>query len=219
MMPLLQPLSRGTLAFLLCLHVGPPQAKPRMFTVDDFPVTERMIGPYTGRDHKSGGLLSSDKVWFGNKELNQTLVFELYTDNFRNEIFLFRNDDIPAALIDSMELLTPDSELAPNKQKEKYFHGFLRWTKPIRPQNFISDKGFALGDPKDKALQTYGKPDTRSIARGVETLGWTFVGENEYDGKTNLKGKSLARDSFGHTVTMCFRNDRLIALILQNDIP
>src|SRR5882757_11314867 len=132
MMPLRKPTPIITFFLLLCLYASPqtpprqshpqqahkPPHKPALFTVDDFPVTNKMFGHCDGCEVKSGPIRSSDKVWFSNGELRQTLVFELYTDDFRNEIFLFSDDDIPAPLIDSMELHGSDGNLADNKQKE-----------------------------------------------------------------------------------------------------
>src|SRR4051812_28691651 len=57
---------------------------------DDYPVTDEIFGSdfnQNGREIKSGDIFSYDKIWFRNDSLNQTLVFELYTDNYRNIIF------------------------------------------------------------------------------------------------------------------------------------
>ena len=74
------------------------QHKPRTFQVDDFPVTDKMFGSSDGREVTSGPLHSSDMAWFTNNHIGQTLVILIYTDNFRNAFFLFRNDDIPPAI-------------------------------------------------------------------------------------------------------------------------
>jgi len=60
---------------------------------DNYPVTNEMFGydvKSNGREIKSGNIRSLDKVWFRNDTLKQILVFELYTDNFRNIIFHFK---------------------------------------------------------------------------------------------------------------------------------
>ncbi len=52
----------------------------------------------------------------------------------------------------------------------------------------------------------------------VEINDWNFVGDvflENYNDKINR----YAKNSFGYKVTMYFRNDKLIALILMNDIP
>jgi len=53
----------------------------------------------------------------------------------------------------------------------------------------------------------------------MEELEWNFIGDVFYDGKSDLHGKPLAKDSFGHHVIMYFKKSRLIGLILYNDIP
>ena len=65
-----------------------PVIKPKrkdgipVFTVDDYPVPTKMfVGNYHRRE--SGVLASEDAAWFSNDTLNQTLIFELYTDFHR----------------------------------------------------------------------------------------------------------------------------------------
>jgi hypothetical protein len=222
--------SEGAEVFYKQIRIRPLEAIPnkfiggiRKFTVDDYPVTNNMFGvdnKADAREIKSGPVRSLDKVWFANDVLKQTLVFELYTDDFRNASFQFLNNDIPKELIKRMEIVTEGSELAGYRQKEKYFKGFMRYSKNIDRSYFTTNKGFRLGDKKEKAIAQYGRPDkiTRTEG-GIETLDWDFTGENVYDGKMNLKGKPLAIDNFGHQVAMFFRNDTLIAIILHNDIP
>lgn len=196
--------------------------RPKTFIVDDYPVMDRMMGSDVKGDEraiKSGPILSQDKVWFTNDSLQQTLVFELYTDGFRNVTFHFLNNDIPPGLIKRMELNTPEGDTATNLQKMKYFRGFLSHSRKIRPRYFVSNKGFRLGDGKEKAIRVYGRPDKQSVLNGIATLEWDFVGDADYDGKMKLKGKPLAEDNYGHTILMYFRDNRLIGLILHNDIP
>ncbi len=194
----------------------------KTFIVDDYPVPDKMFGrdiKGNAREIKSGSVRSLDKVWFSNADLEQTLVFELYTDDFRNVTFHFFTNDVPAGLIKIMELHTTVGEFAPENLKRKYFSGFTRLAKPIASKYFTTDKGFRLGDKKDKAINVYGRPDKKSLSHDIETYEWDFIGDALYDKKTDLKGKPLAEDNFGHQVTMFFRNDQLIALILHNDIP
>jgi hypothetical protein len=194
----------------------------KTFIVDDYPVPDKMFGRDVrgnAREIKSGSIRSLDKVWFSNDSLGQTLVFELYTDDFRNVTFHFFTNDVPPGVLKIMELVTADAELAGENLKKKYFGGLTRRAKPIASKYFITDKGFKLGDKKEKAIKVYGRPYKKSLAGGIETYEWDFVGDALYDKKMNLRGKPLAKDNFGHQVTMFFRNDQLIALILHNDIP
>lgn len=201
-----------------------PVAKPKrkdgipVFTVDDYPVPTRMfVGNYHHRE--SGLSTSDDAAWFANDTLKQTLVFVLYTDFHRLDTYHFLNDDIPAALINNMELHTATGESATAKQKQKDFKGFLIQVKKIPQTYFVSNKGFKPGDSKEKAITVYGNPDISETSNGIEKDEWKFTGDINYDGKKNLNGKPLAEDSFGHKVTMFFRKNKLIGLIIHNDIP
>ena len=70
---------------------------------------------------KYKNLISTNKRWFTNDTLNQTLVFELYTDNYRNIIYHFLNSDIPGELIKRMEIEIEGGESAPLSEKLKNF--------------------------------------------------------------------------------------------------
>ncbi|MDI9862295.1 hypothetical protein [Flectobacillus roseus] len=191
--------------------------------VDDYPVKNKMLADRTSNNSsykkQSGKIFSFDKVWFSNGTLKQTLVFELYTDYHRLAIYHFLDNDIPIDLIRRMELHTEGGEIASDKQKLKDFNGFLQHTTPINSSYFTTKKGFSLGDPKQKAVKTYGNPDKQTITDGIEKLEWLFIGDASFDGKTSLKGKPLANHSFGHQILMYFRNGKLIAQVLHNDAP
>lgn len=193
------------------------------FTVDDYPVANQMLddtaSDYSSYPKQSGAIHSSDKAWFKNNALNQTLVFEMYTDKHRLVTFHFYINDIPNAIIERMELHNSDGELATLEQKKQSFKGFVNTATKIDSKYFTTDKGLKLGDDKEKALSVYGTPDNRSNVGGVEMLEWDFVGDILYDGKTDLKGKPLAKDNYGHQATLFFKKNKLIAIILHNDIP
>lgn len=155
---------------------------------------------------QSGQIYSYDKAWFTNDTLNQTIVFELYTDYYRTVTYHFYNNDVTADLIDRIELHENGGELATIKQKLKNFNGFLNQATKIDSRYFITNKGFRLGDTKQKATKTYGNPDKQSMHDGVEKLEWDFV-------------DIPLVHSFGHHIVMYFKKGRLIRLILYNDIP
>src|SRR5258708_5663037 len=145
--------------------------------VDDYPVPTKLFGrdiKENAREISSGTIHSSDMVWFSNDSLEQILVYELYTDDFRNASFHFLKNDIPPGLIKRMELIDRDGEPASEKAKEKYFKGFFKAAKKIRPAYFTTHKGFKLGDKKEKAISFYGKPGKVSLAAGIETCEWNF---------------------------------------------
>ena len=193
------------------------------FVVDDYPVTNEMLADKTSSNSsykkQSGQTFSYDKAWISNDTLKQTLVFELYTDYHRLVTYHFLDNDIPTDLINRMELHIDGGELASDNQKLKDFSGFLKQTTKINSSYFITDKGLRLGDTKQKAVENYGNPDKQTITDGIEKLEWLFIGDTSYDGKSDLKGKPLAANSFGHQILMYFRNGKLIGQILHNDIP
>lgn len=190
----------------------------KRFITDDYPVPYEMIKEVDS-SMKSGEISSAEGAWFSNDTLKQTLVFILYTDGHRLVTYHFLDSDIPGGIIDRMELHTADGELATFKQKQKYFRGFLSQAKKTEQSYFRTKKGFKPGDSKKKALQVYGKPDRTRMENGIEKCEWDFTGDILYDGKTNLKGKPLAKDSYGHQTIMFFRNNRLTGIIFHNDIP
>jgi hypothetical protein len=186
---------------------------------DDYPVSNNMfVGNYEERN--SGEITSFDKAWFTNDTLKQTLVFELYTDYFRCEIFHFYNNDIPDDLIKIMELNVANGtgDTATELQKKKYFKEFLSSSKKINKSYFITNKGLKLGDHKNKAVLIYGKPDKSFISKGIEKYEWNFEGDEPEIANKTTTTKPLA-EGFGYRVRMFFKNDKLIAMILNNYIP
>lgn len=182
----------------------------KRFAVDDYPITNAMLA-----DKKN----PYGEVWFGNDTLKQILFFELYTDYHRMVTYHFYSNDIPTDLMNKIEPHVEGEALASEKQKLKNFTTFLQQITNINSKYFITDKGFRLSDTKEKAIEMYGNPDTTSMSNGIEKIEWKFIGDIFYDSKTDLKGKPIAESSFGHQIVMYFRNGKLIAQILTNEIP
>jgi hypothetical protein len=118
-----------------------------------------------------------------------------------------------------MERHVKGGGLATDEQKIKYMKGFLNQTKKIDQVYFSTNKGFRLGDSKFKAIKVYGQPDSVSTTKGIERCEWDFIGDIFYDGKTDLKGKPVAKNSYGHQAIMFFKANKLIGIIFHNDIP
>lgn len=199
---------------------------------DDYPVTNKMLAWKAPNNQiseiKCGEVYSLNNVWFKNDTLKQSLVFELYTDYHRINIFHFYNNDIPADLIKKLPLYVSENEFnnsfdtASFNQKKNSINGFVKGSRKINNSYFITKKGFKLGDSKDKAINIYGKPHESSTSNHIEKCEWRFVGDcNEnLDETQKVKIKRpLVKDSFGYNVTMYFRDEILIAMILFNDIP
>ncbi len=187
------------------------------FDVDDYPVTDSMLSTFDFT-LMSGNISDDGGAWFSNKK-NEILVFLLATDYHRVETFHFLQTDIPDGLIQEMELFyRPSGELVSLEVKKKHFPNFIKQVRNIQPLYFTSVKGFRLGDSIAKAIRVYGQPDSIQTEKGVKKLYWKFFGEVFYEGE-DRKGKPVAKNNFGHQVTMFFRKDQLIAMILHNDIP
>jgi hypothetical protein len=190
------------------------------FTVDGYSFTDDMFdGNPNGIEIRQGDLTSKDEYWFTNEELKQTIVVELYTDNFRMTEFHFENNSVPKHLIEKIGLHTDAGEMATQQQIEKYFHRFIDHATEANKKYFTTRKGLKLGDSREKILSMYGTPDSKIRQNNMEILEWHFTGDILYDGKTDLKGKPLAKDSYGHHAMMFFRNRKLTAIIFTNDIP
>ena len=205
---------------------GQPKTQGKIFRVDDYPVTDSMLrckDNYSACELRYGGVVSLDKIWFGNRMLNQTLVVELATDQFRMNIYNFYNNDIPTELINSVELNVENGDTASRKQKIKSFKGFVDMSKQIDKRYFVTRKKLRLGDSIEKVSKIYGKPDKITISGNSEILEWDFQGDlygNEvYREKTNRKGKPSAEESFGHQLILFSRKGKIIALMFHNDIP
>jgi hypothetical protein len=197
---------------------------------DDYPVTNEMFidkNPNSSYKIKSGEIFSLDKVWFTNDTLNQTLVFELSTDYHRFYIYHLLNSDIPSDLIKHIQLDVSKSKFdnvfdtATFEQKQSYFRGFIDSAININQSYFTTNKGFKLGVKKEKAISIYGDPDRCTILDRIEKCEWKFEGdysESEEKHPRNTK-RPYVKNSFGFSVTMYFRSDLLIGMILTNDIP
>ena len=187
------------------------------FVTDDFPLTNDILKEHGIKEKK--GIRSYDKAWLINMELNQVLVVELATDYHRFFTFLFTKDYVPKDLIKHIELNTENGDIASEQQKEDVLNDFILSSKKINSSFFKTKKGFAIGDKKEKALKVYGDPDKIVIEDHIEKYEWKFAGDQFLDDKTASKNKRTAKNSFGHTVIMYFKDSNLIGLILFNDIP
>lgn len=186
------------------------------FTVDDYPVTNAM---FKIAKYPEEPVLSFDGLWFSSG--NQTLAIALYTDYYRYAIFHFRNDFVPTDLIDKMGLHKPppDNDIADLNLKIELFKSVFPKLNEVDSSYLISNKGFRLGDLKMKAINEYGQADLVKYDGIVEIVSWEFIGDTFYDGKQELNGKPLAKNSFGHQLKMYFKNEKLIGMFLHNDIP
>ena len=191
------------------------------FAVDDYPVPNEMIRKQSGEYHlfkiKSGKTYSIEKSWFKNDSIDETLVIELATDYHRFFIYHFNNQNIPPELVLNIGFHTDNGELAKPKDIINDFQGFIDLSKVINSKFFKSEKGIKIGLSLIEAIEIYGKPDTFKQIEGFSKVRWDFIGDEFYSNE-ELNGKPLAKNSFGHSVIMYFKENKLVAQELSNEI-
>jgi hypothetical protein len=203
--------------------------------VDDYPVTNEMLKDKTSNSStylkQVGEVYSLEKVWFTNERLKQTLVFQLYTDYHRMVTYHFMNTDIPKSIVEKMELNIAEGKFknmfssATIEQKKNSFDGFINLSEKIDEKYFKTQKGIKLGADKTDLIKLYDTPDSTLTEKAFEVLKWTFTGDYSLTGDfastetKDLKKKTVAKESFGHIVTAYFKDNKLIAQIIENDIP
>ena len=188
----------------------------KKFIPDDYSISDSLIYA-NSYNRTSGEIVDPEGSWFINDKIKEIIVFILYTDYYHNIIYHFRQNDVPKTLIKRMELQTKGG-LASETMKQKYFKGFFNAAKPLQLKFFKTNKGFRLGDLKEKVIMVYGKPDKISKENNLEIYEWDYIGDTFFDPKKD-KGKKIAKNSYGHQAIIFFRNNKLIGLILHNDIP
>src|SRR6185312_7965237 len=135
------------LAFLAQLSLQrQTKAQVKTFRVDDYPVTDSMLTCKDDCQLRYHDVVSIDKIWLGSRKLNQTLIYELATDQFRMNIYNFCNNDIPSELINSVELNVENGDTASREQKIKSFKGFVGMSTEIDKKYFVTREKLRLGD-------------------------------------------------------------------------
>lgn len=183
------------------------------FIVDNYPITDKMLKENRQKMVKDD--LSSNLELFVSNDKKEFLAFELYTDYHRMLTYHFKTDEI-TNILDRIEL---GRNHADENDKQKYFQKLISKSKPADFEKFISNKGIQIGLDKKKLIEIYGISHKQEVAEKVEILKWEFIGDILYDGKTELNGKPLAKDNYGHQVTIFLKNGKVIGQILHNEIP
>lgn len=191
----------------------------RTFEVDDYPITLEMLRKLDRTNgilkYKSGKTITYDIAWF--TDSRQTIVIRLATDYYRFYTYHFHNEDIPEEVMYEIGFNAENGDLASHSQIMIDFPGFLKQSDKIDSKFFLSNKGIKLGVNRQKAISIYGNPDTTIILKGIQKIEWSFHGDEEL--LIEDIQKPIARNSFGHKITLYFRKDKLIAQSIFNDIP
>ena len=180
---------------------------------DDYAITNKMLEK---KYYINGKSFSEEFVWFTNDTLNQSLIFELYTDYHRLSVTHILNNDIPEALFEKVLHATESDYKQANKGSITLK---IKSADKINSRYFISEKGFQLGDMKQNAIKIYSQPDTIIKFNDSEMYSWDFFGDSLPPEEKRNSNKPFAKESFGYHVKMFFRNNRLIAMTLHNEIP
>jgi hypothetical protein len=192
----------------------------KRITPDEFNISDKMMeghGLPNTHEIRVGEVVSMDMAWFRNDALKQVLTVGMYTDGFRTSYEVFYYHDIPSELLQDM--LGNDGEFATEIQAKKAMRGFIDQSRPIGKEYFVSAKRFKLGDScREKALKAYGKPDSIKKKAKYEIYYWGFNGGN-WTIPDMKNTKPLAKNSYGYTVTMFFKKDKLFAMTLSNEVP
>lgn len=207
-------------------------AQTDTLVVDDYPVTVDMLRTSGWHNVHNGNLQSYDMAWFKNDTLKQVLAVYLATDYHHFYTFHFYANNIPADLLSGLPIIYGhDTTIAGRQayeqaqatlpQKQCCMQGFIDSANVIATKYFTTQKGFKLGDTKDKAVRMYGLPDSVSTTQGLQKCQWFYRGDiiAEEDRPLYIQANRVARNSFGHTITMYFKNEKLVAMVLFNDIP
>jgi len=212
------------LILLLYAKVFSQQAKT--IDTDGYSITNEMISEYFNdpNEIKAGGFRSLEKIWFTNTQRTETIIIYPCTDYFRCYCWHFYNNEIPKPIFETLRLYSKkdkDWDIASAGETEENIDAFIKQAIVIDSQYFKTNKGLKLGDSKQKALTIYSsKPDNIKTLDGIEQYEWNFIGDISIEeGIDEPNGKPIAKNSFGHHVTLFFKNNKLVGIILINDIP
>ena len=180
----------------------------KIITGEDFNISDEKIN--------ANRTTNSEVIHFSNKVLKQSLLVQLYTDNFRLHYILFKDDDIPKDLEKEISNYYIDERGVATKNGKG-----AEKTVEIGKHLLTSEYGIRLGDNIDQILASKDKADSiAKIDDQIIRYEWNYEGDAEgtITGKTK-NGKPRIRNSFGQKIVMYFRDGKLLAMSIHNDIP
>lgn len=189
---------------------------------DFFPVTDEMIDRCRNAGGEflmtGGNLKSVDQAWFRNRGLETILVIGMYTDGFRTSYICFRENEIPDGVTEALEIIK-GFDIADISLKRRHLGQFIGQSQEMGSSFCRSAKAFQIGENcRQRAIKIYGSPDSNTSEGKFNKLYWHFQGELSQL-KNQGNKKPYAKESYGYTVEMFFSKERLVALILSNEIP
>ena len=197
-----------------------PSDSFRRMDPDVFEVPEQLLAHTTkgGYEITYEDVQAIDEVWLRNDALGMVLIAGMYTDGFITGYTCFYKQAVPDLILSELELIQ-NGEMAPLAEKRRALKGIIDQAKPAANTCFTSKKGFRLGERnKQLAIRVYGRPDSSVQNNGYEICHWHFEGDMPRLGMPQTS-RPLARNSYGYRVKLIYRNERLIAMHLDNEIP
>lgn len=197
-----------------------PSDSFRRMEPDFFEIPDQLLA-YPGKDGYVivyDDVQAIDEVWLRNDALGMVLIAGMYTDGFITGYTCFYKQAVPDLILSELELIQ-NGEMAQLAEKRRALKGIMDQAKPAANTSFTSKKGFRLGERnKQLAMRTYGRPDSVVQNNGYEICHWHFEGDMPRLGVPQTS-RPLARNSYGFSVKLIYRNERLIAMHLGNEIP
>jgi hypothetical protein len=189
---------------------------------DDYLVSNAMFEKFRSEINIEG-VFSFDKAWFKNQELGEVLIFYLYTDYFRLAIFHCKSDFFFPDFIKQVELHRKTGmstfDFVDEKEKQEGLKKFYENSEEIDISYFRTKQGIRLGISRSDAIRKYGIPGSDTSMNNLRILKWDFQGEYAIEEFGEKPKGRIAQDSFGYHVIMYFKMEKLVAMILKNDIP
>jgi len=115
---------------------------------DEYSITNEMLKD-ARKERNIDGVFSFDKAWFKNNDLEEILVFELYTDYYRSVIYHCQSNFLFHDFIKNIELNkkvnNQSFDLAEESNKQQVFKKFFDDATQIDKRYFITKQGLKLG--------------------------------------------------------------------------
>jgi hypothetical protein len=215
-----------------------PLARPPdwLLTQDHF---ETLLSPDRPKVVSSSGF-NSGWMWFRNKDSGQTMVVDLYTDNFPITTILFSNDHADYFIVEHPDLLLSKGGLADPAEVRAHWGEFAAQAKELDPKYFATEQGVKLGASVDEVIAVYGEPHRQASAGKLQTLWWDYVGRESFwyaegsgdmlvwrmgseagvDMEKLLKvGKVGVVPRFEFSARAIFSDGKLVCLVFERGIP
>jgi hypothetical protein len=215
-------ISRNLMGVLFFTLISLSFSSDNYIIPDDYPVTNDMFKRNYHEKNIESVLSHDNEIFFKNTELNETLYFELYTDYYRVAIYHFKVDFLFPPLIKQIDLWQKKDGmdvLADVDKKLQTIKKFIDCSEEIDKSYFKTTQGICLGINKATAIKKYGKVNSDTLLNDIDILKWDFQGDELLAATGEKPIGKIAKNSFGYHVIMYFKMDKLVAMILNNDIP